>query len=127
MNVWTKYMLASVVAVGSTGALAKELIHDADYYVLEAQHKEQWIATDKTVDAKLAAFREQDVSAIGVSGVDAGLIRARRRPPRFQDDGGTIDYGCVGDIVSVKVSVGALPIRLLPDALSGTKVELSPL
>ena len=60
MNVWTKYMLAIVMVIGSTGALAEELIHDSDYYILEAQHKEQWIAADKTVDAKLEAFREKN-------------------------------------------------------------------
>ena len=39
-------------------ASAKDIVHDADYYVLEAQHGEQWAKDDKTVDQKLADFRK---------------------------------------------------------------------
>ena len=39
-------------------ASAKDLIHDADYYVLEAQHGEQWAKDDEAVEKKLAAFRK---------------------------------------------------------------------
>jgi len=52
----------------------------------------------------LAACRELGVDAIGVSGVDAGLVRARRRPP-VKVDGETVDYGFVGDVTSVDASV----------------------
>jgi len=52
----------------------------------------------------LAACRELGVDAIGVSGVDAGLVRARRRPP-VQVDGEVVDYGFVGDVTSVDASV----------------------
>jgi len=52
----------------------------------------------------LAACREMGVDAIGVSGVDAGLVRARRRPP-VKVDGETVDYGFVGDVTSVDTSV----------------------
>jgi len=48
-----------VVALGQT-ALADDLVHDAEYYVLEAQHADQWAEDDKAVDAKLAAFRESN-------------------------------------------------------------------
>jgi acetylglutamate kinase len=52
----------------------------------------------------LAACRELGIDAIGLSGVDAGLVRASRRPPvRF--DGETVDYGFVGDIVSIDATV----------------------
>ena len=34
-----------------------KLIHDADYYILEAQHGEKWVADDKVVDSKLAEYR----------------------------------------------------------------------
>lgn len=53
----------------------------------------------------LAAFREAGVRAVGVSGVDAGLIRARQRPPTVQADGTTVDWGLVGDVVDVDVSL----------------------
>jgi acetylglutamate kinase len=55
----------------------------------------------------IAACRDRGVPAVGLSGVDAGLIRARRRPPvkREGGDGETVDYGFVGDIDSVDPSV----------------------
>ena len=43
-------------------------------------------------------------SAIGLSGVDGGLVRANRRPP-VQVAGQTVDYGFVGDIVSIDTSM----------------------
>jgi acetylglutamate kinase len=52
----------------------------------------------------LAICRQLGVDAIGVSGVDAGLIRARRRPP-VDVDGESVDYGFVGDVVAVDPSV----------------------
>ena len=39
-----------------TYSAESELIHDADYYILKAQHGEQWAADNKAVDAKLEAF-----------------------------------------------------------------------
>jgi acetylglutamate kinase len=59
--------------------------------------------------AILAACRGVDLPAIGLSGVDAGLIRARRRPPQVEQNGSdpaiTVDYGLVGDLVSVNAAV----------------------
>jgi arylsulfatase len=37
---------------------AKEIIHDAEYYILEAQNGERWRADDKEIDARLAELRE---------------------------------------------------------------------
>ena len=55
----------------------------------------------------LAICRGLDIEAIGLSGVDAGLIRAHRRPPVAMggDSGETVDYGFVGDIDSVNSAV----------------------
>jgi len=53
----------------------------------------------------LAICRELDIPAVGISGVDAGLIRAHRRPPVQLDGGDAVDYGYVGDIESVDASV----------------------
>lgn len=53
----------------------------------------------------VAACRELEIPALGISGVDAGLIRARRRPPVETTTEGTVDYGYVGDIVAVKSEV----------------------
>jgi len=44
----------------ATAQGSSKLVHDADYYVLEAQHKDQWAQDDKTVDQKLAEFRKSN-------------------------------------------------------------------
>jgi len=53
----------------------------------------------------IAALREHRLQAVGLSGVDADLITARRRPPvKVVDDAGkerTVDYGHVGDVERV--------------------------
>jgi acetylglutamate kinase len=53
----------------------------------------------------LALCREMNIDAIGISGVDAGLIRAHKRPPVKLDTGEMLDYGYVGDIDSVDTTV----------------------
>ena len=53
----------------------------------------------------LAACRDLQIPAVGISGIDAGLIRAHRRPPVHRDGNDTVDYGFVGDIDSVESDV----------------------
>lgn len=53
----------------------------------------------------LAACRDLDIPAVGISGVDAGLISAHRRPPVTSNGGETVDYGFVGDIDAVDAEV----------------------
>jgi acetylglutamate kinase len=53
----------------------------------------------------LAACRDLDIPAVGISGVDAGLIRAHRRPPVKKESGESVDYGHVGDIESVDADI----------------------
>ncbi len=52
----------------------------------------------------LALCREMNIDAVGVSGVDAGLVRAHKRGP-VKVDGETVDYGFVGDIDVIDPSV----------------------
>jgi acetylglutamate kinase len=63
----------------------------------------------------LAICRELGIDAVGISGVDAGLVRARRRPP-VEIDGETVDYGFVGDVTGVDASllVKQLDAGLMP-------------
>ncbi len=68
----------------------------------------------------LAICRELGIDAIGVSGVDAGLVRARRRPP-VEVDGETVDYGFVGDVTGINASV------LLKQLDAGLMPVVSPL
>ncbi|MCC7328660.1 MAG: acetylglutamate kinase [Gammaproteobacteria bacterium] len=66
----------------------------------------------------VAACRQLDLPAIGMSGVDAGLIRARKRAPvRVPGQAAAVDYGFVGDIEAIDSSVlrtqlenGLLPV-----------------
>ena len=55
----------------------------------------------------LAACRDLNLPAVGISGVDAGLIRAHKRPPVdvAGHDEGPVDYGYVGDIDAVACDV----------------------
>src|SRR5690606_3657379 len=59
--------------------------------------------------------RELDIAAGGVSGVDAGLVRAHKRPP-VQVEGQIVDYGFVGDIdlIDAKVLQQLLDDGLMP-------------
>ncbi|HXE56743.1 MAG TPA: acetylglutamate kinase [Gemmatimonadales bacterium] len=68
----------------------------------------------------LAALREHEVDAVGLSGVDGRLITARRRPPvEVTDDAGAtqrVDFGHVGDIVEIdpRVLHALLERRFVP-------------
>jgi len=53
----------------------------------------------------LATCRDLQIPAVGLSGVDAGLIRAHKRPPVERDGESPVDYGFVGDIDSVDADV----------------------
>jgi len=53
----------------------------------------------------LAACRDLQIPAVGISGVDAGLIRAHKRPPVERDGEEAVDYGFVGDIDSVEADI----------------------
>jgi acetylglutamate kinase len=71
----------------------------------------------------LAICRDLDIEAVGISGVDAGLIRAHKRPPVRRSDTNSemVDYGFVGDIDAVDTTV----IRKLLD--NGLMPVVSPL
>jgi len=53
----------------------------------------------------LAACRDLQIPAVGISGVDAGLIRAHRRPPVQRAGEASVDFGFVGDIDSVEADI----------------------
>ncbi|MBS0379985.1 MAG: acetylglutamate kinase [Proteobacteria bacterium] len=53
----------------------------------------------------LAICRGLDIDAVGISGVDAGLVRAHKRPPQKTSAGELVDYGFVGDIDAVDTTV----------------------
>lgn len=48
-------------AVVAKTAIAKgRIVHDSEYYILEAQHKEKWLADNKVIDEKLSEFRKKN-------------------------------------------------------------------
>jgi acetylglutamate kinase len=68
----------------------------------------------------LGICRDLNIDAVGISGVDAGLVRAHRRPP-VDVNGQMVDYGFVGDIDGIDTTV----IRKLLD--NGLMPVVSPL
>jgi acetylglutamate kinase len=69
----------------------------------------------------LAICRDLNIEAVGISGVDAGLVHAHKRPPVKIGSGETVDYGFVGDIDGIDTTV----IRKLLD--NGLMPVVSPL
>lgn len=70
----------------------------------------------------LAICRDLNIEAVGISGVDAGLVRAHKRPPvKIEGGNETVDYGFVGNIDGVDATV----IRKLLD--NGLMPVVSPL
>ena len=69
----------------------------------------------------LGICRDLNIDAIGISGVDAGLVRAHKRPPVKVDGGELVDFGFVGDINGVDTTV----LRKLLD--NGLMPVVSPL
>ena len=70
----------------------------------------------------LGLCRDLSIEAVGISGVDAGLVRAHKRAPvRLGADGELIDFGFVGDIDAVDTTV----LRKLLD--NGLMPVVSPL
>ena len=54
----------------------------------------------------LGICRDLNIDAVGISGVDAGLVRAHRRPPvKVGGEGELVDFGFVGDIDAVDTTV----------------------
>ena len=72
----------------------------------------------------LAICRDLNIEAVGISGVDAGLVRAHRRAPVKLDDGSerTVDFGFVGDVDAVNTTV---LLKLLDNGLMPVVSPLS--
>lgn len=67
----------------------------------------------------VATLQKYGCNAIGLSGCDASIITAAKRPPRLLQDGKTmVDYGMVGDVfptsVDYRVLQGLLSLGLVP-------------
>jgi len=70
----------------------------------------------------LAMCRDVNIEAVGISGVDAGLVRAHKRPPvALGANGELVDFGFVGDVDAIDPTV----LRKLLD--NGLMPVVSPL
>ena len=55
-------LMAGLLAVNQTAVAQVSkpaIVHDSEYYILEAQHGNQWAAEDKDLDEKLAELRQK--------------------------------------------------------------------
>ena len=57
--VWTVLLLSFCLMPATSVMAEKEIIHDAEHYLLEAQHGEKWAAENKDIDKKLAALEKK--------------------------------------------------------------------
>jgi acetylglutamate kinase len=53
----------------------------------------------------LGMCRAFGLPAVGLSGIDAGLVRAKKRPPVSTSDGEEVDFGWVGDIQAIEPAI----------------------
>ncbi|WAS97599.1 acetylglutamate kinase [Nannocystis punicea] len=65
------------------------------------------LAGELSVDVVAAALAAGLGGALGISGVSAGLVSARRRPPTRVSGGGEelVDFGLVGDVVEIRTAL----------------------
>ena len=52
-------LLGIALAIGGARVHAQDIVHDAEFYVLKAQHGDRWAKEDKTLDAKLAELKKK--------------------------------------------------------------------
>jgi len=60
INVLTILYAALAILLGTGAVAAKEggkIVHDAEYYILEAQNGERWADEDKELDEKLSELQ----------------------------------------------------------------------
>ena len=52
-------LLFGVLLIGAISTNAQEIIHDAEYYILKAQHGDKWAEQDQEIQKKLAALEKK--------------------------------------------------------------------
>jgi acetylglutamate kinase len=110
------YLGVRVVMVHGGGPQLTELIEALGVATRMVQGRR--VTDEKSIDATsmvlnglintriLAICRDLEIDAVGLSGVDAGLVRAHKRAPvQLNGEPGPVDFGFVGDIDRVDVNV----------------------
>jgi len=60
---FSSFVVLTILAIAlssATAVSANQIVHDAEYYVLEAQHGEKWATDDNKIDKKLAEVRKKN-------------------------------------------------------------------
>jgi len=57
-NIW-KSALAGLIVCASVATAQDKIVHDAEYYILEAQNGQRWAAEDGKLNERLAALRKK--------------------------------------------------------------------
>jgi arylsulfatase len=57
-RILAQFLVVILFLVGQAAA-AKDMVHDAEFYVLEAQHAKEWAAEDEALDKRLAELRKK--------------------------------------------------------------------
>ena len=58
LMVVTWFVGSLVIVPESTAQQGSQIVHDAEYYILEAQNGASWAAEDEALDARLAGLHE---------------------------------------------------------------------
>lgn len=59
-NRYASLLLGGTLSICAACSTADNIVHDAEFNILEAQNGEKWAKDDKTVDKKLADFRKKN-------------------------------------------------------------------
>ena len=60
MNRLSRVVLVALLCLALTPAMAADLVHDAEFYVLKQQNAERWAEEDRALDERLEAFRKNN-------------------------------------------------------------------
>jgi len=52
-------LVAVTLSIQTAAAASGDIIHDAEHYILAAQHGDKWMTEDKDIDAKLAELKNK--------------------------------------------------------------------
>ena len=64
MRLLKTFLLTLGLALLGTQLNAADIVHDAEFYILEKQNAERWAKEDKALDQRLADFRKNNGEAI---------------------------------------------------------------
>ena len=89
------FAIATCLLAVMTTANAKDIVHDAEYYILKAQHGDKWAKEDKAIQEKIAALKKKhgrspniihimwDDTAVGELGVPQNQMNRGFKTPNI--------------------------------------------